>query len=74
MMHNDFNLTSYNGLDTVHMILKHSNEEFDFRPLINKTEQFLFANKLVNDYVVQEIVSRFDEVYIVFAGLFVVCL
>lgn len=74
MMHNDFNLTSYTGLDTVHMILKHSNEEFDFGPLISKTEQFLFANKQVNDYVVQELVSRFDEVYIVFAGLFVVCL
>jgi len=56
------------------MILKHSNEDFDFGPLINKTERFLFANKPVNDFVIQEIVSRFDEVYVVMGALFIVCL
>ena len=45
MMHNDYNLTSYNGLETVHMILKHADGDFDFRPLLSKTEHLLFGNK-----------------------------
>ena len=72
MMHNDCNLTSYNGLETVHMILKHADSDFDFKPLLSKTENYLFADKKISDYVLQEIVSRFDEVEIVLAGLFAV--
>lgn len=38
-----------------------------------RTEQLLFANKAVNEFVLLNIVSRFDDIYIMMAGLFVVC-
>ena len=55
------------------MILKYSNEDFDFGPLLSETEQLLFCNKELNEFVVQQFTARFDEIHIVMAAFFIVC-
>ena len=73
LVSNDLKLHSFNGLDTLHMILKHSNEDFNFRPLLFKTEELLFCNKSVNEWVLHQLVSRFDNIYLIFAAFIIVC-
>ena len=51
MVNNDFNLFSYTGLDIVAMILRYSNEDFDFGPILEKTESHLFKDKDMKDWV-----------------------
>ena len=44
LMNNDFNLHSQNGLDVLTMILKLSNPDFEFGPLISAIEELIFSN------------------------------
>ena len=73
LLHNNLNLHSYNGLDTLRMILKYSNEDFDFGPLMSETEQLLFCDKQLNDFNVHQFTTRFDEIHIVMSAFLIVC-
>ena len=55
------------------MILKYSNDAFDFEPLVDKTEELLFENRALKDYILQKLASGFDEIYVIMAALFAVC-
>ena len=53
LLHNNLNLESYNSLDIVRMILKFSNSDFDFEPLMTATEHLLFRNEHLYEWVLK---------------------
>lgn len=55
------------------MILKHSNGDFDFEPLMAATEDLLFKNEDLIDWISQQMVQSFDEIHATLAALFYVC-
>lgn len=67
------NLHSCNGLDALRLLLKHSNGEFDFEPLILATEQLMFSTDTVSQWIMQQLVQNFDELHVTTAALFHVC-
>lgn len=73
LLHNNLNLHSYNSLDIVRMILKFSNSDFDFEPLMTATEHLLFKNSQLRDWVFKHHVQNFDDIHLTLAALFYVC-
>lgn len=55
------------------MILKFSNTDFDFKPWMEQTEKLLFRNQKINNWVIQQIIQGFDEIYVILAAFFLVC-
>ena len=55
------------------MILKLSNDEFNFEPLLRASDRLLFETEGVSKWFRQQQVQIFDDVHLFLAGFFVTC-
>ena len=55
------------------MVLRLSNDDYNFEPLLYHTEKLIFENEQVSNWLLKELVAHFDDVHIVMAAYFQVC-
>jgi len=68
------NLHSYNGLDTLSMILAYSNGDIDFEPLVKATEELMFTtDDIIRGWIIQHFVQNLDEIHLTLAAFYHVC-
>lgn len=55
------------------MILNLSNDDFNFKPLLQATEKLLFETEGVSKWFRQQQVQIFDDIHLFLAGFFITC-
>ena len=67
------NLHSFNGLDCLALILKLSNDQYDFQPLLRATEQLVFSSHQVRPWSAKLLTQTFDDIHVFLAAFSVIC-
>ena len=67
------NLHSFNGLDCLALILKLSNDQYDFEPLLLATEELVFSNQEVYAWSATQLTQSFNDIYVFLAAFSVIC-